>query len=209
MKRFTGHTEPWGQFVDIKINAAILLTKEITKKKRGRVWISGVCDPYQPLEARYGLTRQCLKILIEYGWPITVQTRSPLVVRDLDLFRSATELEVGMSVPTADESIRRMFEPHAPLIKLRIDALGQLHGAGIRTFAMIAPLLPEAQGLAEMLTGKVDYVLIDKMNYDHANWVYSKYHLDDKRSDPFFAKASRELAERFRNHGIDCTIVFS
>ena len=56
MKRFTGHTEPWGEFVDVKVNAAELLEKEIKRKKRGRVWISGVCDPYQPLEEKLGLT---------------------------------------------------------------------------------------------------------------------------------------------------------
>ena len=57
MKRFTGHSEPWGQFVDVKINAVELLEKEIVKKKPGRVWVSGVCDPYQPQERKYQLTK--------------------------------------------------------------------------------------------------------------------------------------------------------
>jgi len=61
MKRFTGHKEPWGQFVDVKVNAPELLTQEITRKRPGKVWISGVCDPYQPLEASYKLTRRCLE----------------------------------------------------------------------------------------------------------------------------------------------------
>ena len=63
MKRFTGHKEPWGDFVDVKINAPDLLSKEIKKKRMGTVWVSGVCDPYQPLEAKYKLTRRCLEIL--------------------------------------------------------------------------------------------------------------------------------------------------
>jgi len=58
MKRFTGHAEPWGEFVDIKVNAAELLQREILHKPRGRVWVSGVCDPYQPLEAR-SASRSC------------------------------------------------------------------------------------------------------------------------------------------------------
>jgi hypothetical protein len=71
MKRFTGHQEPWGEFVDVKINAPELLSKEILKKKkRGNVWVSGVCDPYQPLEAKYQLTRRCLAILAEHNWPV-------------------------------------------------------------------------------------------------------------------------------------------
>jgi hypothetical protein len=84
MKRFTGHKEPWGEFVDVKINAPDLLGQEVNRKKKGRVWISGVCDPYQPLEAKYRLTTKCLEILIKNNWPIAVQTRSPLVLRDID-----------------------------------------------------------------------------------------------------------------------------
>ncbi len=64
MKRYTGHKEPWGEFVDAKINAPDLLAVEIGKKKRGSVWVSGVCDPYQPVEGRYRLTRMCLEILV-------------------------------------------------------------------------------------------------------------------------------------------------
>ena len=78
MKRFTGHKEPWGEFVDVKINAPDLLRKEISHKTRDRVWVSGVCDPYQPLEGKYKLTRHCLEILAEHSWPVTIQTRSPL-----------------------------------------------------------------------------------------------------------------------------------
>jgi len=77
MKRFTGHLEPWGEFVDAKINAPELLSKEILKKKVGTVWVSRVCDPYQPLEAKYQLTRQGLAIPARYNWPVFVQTRSP------------------------------------------------------------------------------------------------------------------------------------
>ncbi len=87
MKRFTGHKEPWGEFVDVKINAPYLLRVEINKKKKGSVWMSGVCDPYQPLEAKYGITRRCLEILVQNSWPVIVQTRSPLVLRDVDILQ--------------------------------------------------------------------------------------------------------------------------
>ncbi len=109
MKRTTGHKEPWGEFIDVKINAPDLLKAEINKKKPGRVWVSGVCDPYQPLEAKYKLTRQCLEILMQHKWPVTVQTRSPLVLRDMDIFKEARDWEVGLSVTTADDGIRQLF----------------------------------------------------------------------------------------------------
>src|SRR5512137_1386139 len=160
MKRFTGHKEPWGQFVDVKVNAPDLLRKQVLKKKKGTVWVSGVCDPYQPLEGKYKLTRQCLEILAENDWPVAIQTRSPLVLRDLDVIRKAKDFEVGFSVTTADDGIRRLFEPSAPPIRERIRALQELHLAGIRTYAMIAPMLPGAEDLPDLLQGKVDRILL-------------------------------------------------
>jgi len=194
MKRFTGHREPWGEFVDVKINAPDLLREEIKKKKRKRVWVSGVCDPYQPLEATFRLTRQCLEILARNTWPVVIQTRSPLVLRDIDIIKDAQDFEVGFSVTTADERIRELFEPHAPPITDRVLALDELHKAGIRTYAMIAPVLPGAEGLAELLKGKVDYVVIDRMNYHYADRVYRKYGLEDKLTDDYFYRTRQELA---------------
>ncbi len=208
MKRTTGHIEPWGEFVDVKINAPELLQKEIKKKSRGRVWISGVCDAYQPLEAKYKLTRKCLEILVAHDWPITIQTKSPLVLRDMDLLRKASQIEVGLTITTADDNIRQLFEPNAPPIQARIKALDQLHQAGIRTFAMIAPMLPGAGQLADVLSGKVDYVLIDRMNYHYSYWVYRKYNLETAMSDEFFHRTAKELADAFEKQGIDCQIVF-
>ena len=194
MKRVTGHREPWGEFVDVKVNAPELLRRELQKKKRDRVWVSGVCDPYQPLEAHYKITRQCLEILAEQDWPVIIQTRSPLVLRDLDIIRGARDFEVGLSVTTADDSIRKIFEPHAPPIEERIAALDELHKAGVRTYAMVAPVLPGAEGLAELLKGKIDYLLIDRMNYHYADGLYRKYGLEDTLTDDYFFRTRQKLA---------------
>jgi DNA repair photolyase len=202
MKRFTGHKEPWGQFVDVKGNAPDLLKLEITRKKPARVWISGVCDPFQPLEARYKLTRQCLEILAQNGWPVTVQTRSPLVLRDVDILRRGKGFEVGLSVTTADDGIRRLFEPNAPPIKERVRALEELHQAGIKTYAMIAPILPGAEGLPEMLEAKIDSVILDRMNYHHADWVYRKYGLEEEMTDAWFNRMEQELSSAFSQTGL-------
>ena len=204
MKRFTAHKEPWGQFVDVKINAPDLLRKEVKRKPAGRVWISGVCDPYQPIERKYKLTRKCLEILIQHDWPITIQTRSALVLRDLELLRRSPDVEVGITVTTADDKIRRLFEPHASPIKERIGALGELFSAGIRTFVMIAPMLPGAETLVNILDGKVDYVLIDRMNYHYADWVYRKYQLES----PSLSLKSQELCSGFEKRGISCRVLF-
>jgi len=208
MRRFTRHKEPWGEFVDAKINAPALLRHEIDRKPPGRVWVSGVCDPYQPLESKYELTRKCLEILVEYGRPITVQTKSPLVLRDLDLLRRGDKIEVCLSVSTADERIRNLFEPGAPSIERRIEALEELHLAGIRTYAMIAPMLPGADELADQLSEKVDYVLVDRMNYHYGDWVYRKYHVEDAMGYDFFYSKGNELASAFAERGIECRVLF-
>ena len=204
MKRFSGHKEPWGQFVDVKINAPDLLREEVERKPAGRVWISGVCDPYQPIERKYELAKMCVEILIQHDWPITIQTRSALVLRDLELLKGSSTVEVGMTVTTGDEKIRRLFEPYAPPIKERISALGELHSAGIRTFAMIAPMLPKAEELVDILDGKVDYALIDRMNYHHADWVYRKYQLER----PSLSLKSQELCSGLEKCGISCRVLF-
>ncbi len=204
MKRFTGHKEPWGQFVDVKINAAELLRREIVRKTRDTVWVSGVCDPYQPLEGKYRLTRQCLEILAEHDWPVVVQTRSALVLRDLDILKQGRHFEVGFSITTADDGIRRLFEPNAPPIPARLRALEELHAAGIRTYVMIAPMLPGSEHLAEKLAGKVDCVRLDRMNYHDADWVYRQHGLQDKLTDEYFDETGDVLAAAFRRLGIRC-----
>ena len=202
MKRFTGHQEPWGEFVDVKVNAPELLRRDITKKRKDRVWISGVCDPYQPLETKYKLTRQCLEILVENDWPFVIQTRSPLVLRDIDLLQKVCNIEVGMSVTTADDEVRKLFESSAPPIAGRITALGELHKAGISTYCMIAPILPGAEELPELLAGKIDYLILDRMNYNHADWVYRKYHLEDKKTDEYFDGVIQLLTAKAARLGI-------
>jgi len=207
IKKFTGHKEAWGTFVDVKINAPELLTREIRKKKRGTVWISGLCDPYQPSEKKYAITRECLRILAENDWPVVIQTRSPLVLRDIDILRKFQDIEAGFSVTTADDSIRKLFEPAAPSIEQRLDALQELKDEGIRTYAMIAPLLPGAESLGEALKHKIDHLIIDRINYHWADAVYRKYHLEDRLFPAFFHEASKAITNSCKNYGIISHIV--
>ncbi len=208
MKRFTGHRERWGEFVDVKINAPELLVHEVKRKKVGRVWISGVCDPYQPLEKKYMLTKRCLVILVENGWPFTVQTKSSLVLRDIDILKRSNDVEVGFTITTADEKIRKIFEPGAPPSEKRIEALAKLHSEGIKTFAMVAPILPGAEGLVSALKGKVEYVILDRLNYHYADRAYKKYGLQWAMEDGFFSEKGEELRMAFEREGIPCQILF-
>jgi DNA repair photolyase len=208
MKRFTGHREPWGEFVDIKINAPELLAREIKKKRMNRVWISGVCDPYQSAEKKYKLTRRCLEVLLENQWPVTIQTKSSLVLRDIDILGQFSDIEVGFSITTADEKIRKLFEPGASPIKERLRALDVLHSRGIRTFAMIAPILPKSEGLLEQLPGKVDHILIDRLNYSYANRIYKENKMEWAKEDDFLIQKAEELKAGFKREGIPVQVVF-
>lgn len=208
MRRFTGHKEPWGDFVDAKMNGPDLLRGEIGKMRPGRVWLSGVCDCYQPLEKTYGVTRKCLELLVKHDWPVTVQTKSSLVLRDMDLLRRSDKVEVGLSVTTGDDRVRQLFEPRAPSIGERIKALEELHLAGIRTFAMVAPMLPKVEELATTLVGKVDYILVDRMNYHYGDWVYRRHNLESARRDDFFLARGMELTDAFEKARIECRVLF-
>jgi len=210
MRRYSRHSEPWGEFVDVKVNAPELLRKQIVRAKKGRVWLSSVCDPYQPLEKKYRLTRQCLAILAEARFPVNIQTKMTLVLRDLDIIERFEEVEVGMTLTTDDERIARMFEPGASPVGERISALEKIHSQGIKTFAFVGPLLPGGpEGLISALAGKVDKVLVDRMNYlETIIGLYKKLGLSESATDQFFHEQARRIAREADKHGLPCEILF-
>lgn len=210
MRRYSGHSEPWGAFVDVKVNAPDILRKQVIRAKKGTVWLSSVCDPYQPLEEKYRLTRQCLAILAEAGFPVNIQTKMTLVLRDLDIIEKFKEVEVGMTLTTGDEGIRRMFEPGASPVAERIAALERIHSRGIKTFAFIGPLLPGGpEGLISALSGKVNRILVDRMNYmETIIGVYHKLGLSESATDRFFREQARRIAREAAKHGLPCEILF-
>lgn len=169
MTRYARHHASfrWGTFVEAKVNIVQVLRNELSRKrKKGTVMLSTVCDPYQPAEARYGLTRGCLEALRESGWGFDILTRSPLVTRDRDILKTAPGVSVGVTIPTNDESVRKILEPNAPPIESRLGALRKLRDAGIDTWAFIGPMLPmDPAELYKALDPLVNHVFIDRLNY--------------------------------------------
>jgi DNA repair photolyase len=210
IKRYSGHKEPWGEFVDVKINAPEVLRKQLQRAKRGTVWISSVCDPYQPLEAKYELTRRCLKELLEKQFPVNVQTKSKLVLRDLDLLKNFEEIEVGFTITTNNEKIARSFEPGAASVADRMQALRKFHASGIRTFAFIGPLLPgDPEKLVVDLDGLVDRVFIDRMNYlNHIVAFYRQLNLEWATEDEFFQEYKARLISELKKRRMKFETVF-
>jgi len=199
MKRFTGHTEPWGTFVDIKMNAPEVLQRQLKRTARGYVMLSSVTDPYQPLEERYRLTRRCLEILLKHQFPVGILTKSPLVLRDLDLLRQFDDIEVGMTITTEDDRIKKIFEPQAPPIAARIQALKEIHDQRISTYAFIGPLLPQnPEVLAGQIKPHVDSVLVDRMNYlNKTIGLYRRQHLSEWVESDFVDEILDRLKEAF------------
>jgi len=210
MRRYSGHSEPWGAFVDVKINAPELLRKQVVRAKRGTVWLSSVCDPYQPLEEKYRLTRQCLAILAEARFPVNIQTKMTLILRDLDIIERFEEVEVGLTLTTDDERMARMFEPGASPVGERIAALEKIHSRGIRTFAFVGPLLPGGpEGLISALAGRVDRVLVDRMNYlESVIGLYRELGLSEATTDHFFREQAQRIAQEAAKRGLPCEILF-
>ncbi len=167
MMRFTKHREPWGRFVDVKVNAPRVLMKQVERSRVGRVFISSVCDGWQPLEEKYGITRACVEILLANGFPITILTKSALVSRDLDLIEGRPEVELGATLTTLDEGCRRLFEPRGASGEERISLLKQAKEKGITTYAFLGPIMPYLFDTQENLR-----VLIAAFRDVGVDWIY-------------------------------------
>ncbi|MHA6480334.1 radical SAM protein [Paenibacillus sp. strain BS8-2] len=158
--------EPWGQWVDIKQGGAATLRKELAKayaKGPVTIFMSSSTDPYQPAEAKEYVTRTMLETMSEMPPDfLLVQTRSPLVTRDMDLLlKLGDRVRVSMTVETDREEIRKVFSPAAPPIAARLKGLRQLAQAGVPTQAAVAPILPSSERFAETLRAATDRVCID------------------------------------------------
>jgi len=200
--------EEWGTFADAKVNAPEHVARGIRRLSPGVLVIGVATDPYQPPEAEFRVTRGILEALAAAKAPgrgidVRVLTKSPLVLRDVDLLR-ALGAEVGLSVTTDSEDIRRIFEPGAPAIRERAEALRELKRAGLRTYAFVGPMLPmDPERLVGMLSGAVDRVVLDRMNY---RWrvrdIYHAHDLAYALEEDFFLDTARELVELFAREGI-------
>ncbi|WJH32604.1 radical SAM protein [Paenibacillus sp. CC-CFT747] len=134
----------------IKENAAASLEAQLAKmaktkgglKQIGRIAIGTATDPYQPAEAAEKLTRQCLEVLMRYPVPLTITTRSPLVLRDLDLLKRLPVLSVNFSLQTMNTEVWKAMEPSTPSPAKRLEAVQALTQAGIPVGVFMAPILP-------------------------------------------------------------------
>jgi len=132
----------WGGFVEVRKNIPSILAKELKNKKKGMVGISTVTDAYQPVENKFKLTRYCLEQLLIYDFPVCIQTKSNLVVRDIDLISKFSKKEVIFSIGTLNDNERKLLESNASSITSRLNALKKISDEGINTTIFFGPIYP-------------------------------------------------------------------
>lgn len=199
MKRFTGHDEPWGTFVDVRTNAAEAAAKQLRNGKlRGRsVMIGTVTDAWQPAEKKYRIMRELLPLFAENGLRVSVLTKSSLVLRDVDLLSAMGDVEVGMTITGTDERARKAFEPGASPYEERWIALEELAERGVKTYAFIGPALP---GVTDRDIG----ALLERLRKSRARHAYFDGLNYAPQNLPGLLKAARSVCpdsvNAYRNH---------
>jgi DNA repair photolyase len=157
--------------VDVKVNCVEVLARQLRRLAPGSVFTCSACDGWQEIEREYGLTRECCRMLIEAGFHLNVLTKSELVLRDLDIFRSRN-VSLGVTITTPDEAQAKLWEPSASPVAARVRILREAKAAGLKTVVMFGPLLPAIsdtpEALAELFAlaaeAGVDRIWTDAMN---------------------------------------------
>jgi DNA repair photolyase len=219
MKRFTGHDEPWGDFVDVKVNAVELLRKRLAsmRNKEGHVLVGSVTDAYQPLERKYALTRGILRELAASPFDVTVLTKSDLVTRDVDVLAECERCDVEFSINGVDAEAAAALEPGAASPTRRVAALRKLHEAGVATRVFVSPILPgltDLRAIFEAVAGSVDGISAETLNVGAANWSRLAAAFEEKlpgrfrefrrlaRSPAYWDDAEREFGELAREFDV-------
>ena len=173
MARFSDIKDKWGTFVGVKENAPEVLRREIPRRAPGVVMFGSVCDAYQQVEERHGITRACLEEFVGAdGFEVGVLTKSDMVVRDIDVLAKLPGANAGFSITCLDRELAAAFEPRAPSPSRRLTAMRELSRAGIPVWGFFGPVLPGfsdgEQDIAEVLTAMTQAgatrVLVDAMN---------------------------------------------
>jgi DNA repair photolyase len=198
---------PWGSYVDVRVNAAEVLARELTELPPWPIkFCPIVSDPYQAVEARFGITAQCLDVLAREPSPRTVLvlTRARAIVRDAARIAALPRGYAGMSIPTADEAVLHHFEPRGASAAERIDALRTLRDAGARTFVVVQPMLPgSVDALADAIAGVASSARIDVLHgVQGAASDFADAHYAFAQDDTWQRERAEQVATALRARGV-------
>lgn len=198
---------PWGSYVDARVNAAEVLAREIQRLPPAPIkFCPIVSDPYQPLEQRLRLTRQCLDVLRDAppGWRVMVLTRSALILGDLDRIAAIPNALVGVSLPSVDETTLKHFEPRAATAAERLDVLRKFSEAGVETMAVVQPMLPgSVERLADALATHVTSVSLGTLEGEAgASELFDTDPFPPARTDTWQREQAQALREALTQRGV-------
>ncbi len=190
MQRFHPHEEPWGEFVDVKVDAPDVLVRQLRRLRPGSVFTCSACDGWQRVEQHYELTRRCCQLLLEAGFRLDILTKSELVLRDIDVLERG-DVRLGVTITTTDETLARLWEPRASSVSARLQVLKEAKAAGLETSVMFGPLLPAVSDTPEALSelfsiaaaADVDQIWTDSLNPRPRVWPSIQTFLRRHRSD--------------------------
>jgi len=188
--RWRKQKEKWGEFVDVKINAPELVTKE-SKNKKGTAILCTGGDAYQPIDKKYQLTRKVLQSL-NPNLKLSILTKSDLITRDIDLFKYFKNIELGLTITTLNENIKKVFEPFSPTSHARLEALKKLKQEGFYTYVFVGPIFPYLTDLEEIFKEVSPFVDL---------FMFEDLNLNPCRKEVFEAikKNFPDLEDKYRN----------
>ena len=166
--------ENWGKWVFVKENAMEKLQNMRTNLQGKTIYMSSVTDPYQPIERRLKLVRSLLHELLDREVRLVVQTRSPLVVRDIDILLKFKHVRVNMTIGTDSRRVQRVFEPHCPSPKTRLSAIQKVLNAGINSCITLTPLLPienPSKFIEDLKATGVKHFVVQPFHANHGKFV--------------------------------------
>ncbi len=197
----------WGRWVEVKINAPELARKHV----EGKVVMSTVSDPYQPIEAQMKLTRRVLQYMDKRN-ELSILTRSPLVTRDVDLFKLFRSIEIGITINGFIGKEKELFEPLTPVHRARVSALKELHDEGLKTYAFVSPIIPgisDVGAMVEETKSFADYYFFEVLNLRASGKNFQRLLRDEYpegyavlTDEEKFRKFLRELREEIKRLGV-------
>ena len=208
----------WGQKVQVKEDILRLLRKNLHRNPRGVVGVSTVTDPYQPIEKTLEVTRQALRILYDSKFPVSVQTKSSLVVRDLDIIKGNL-FEVGMTITSLNDEFRKQFEQGASPPDERIQALEEISSKYVATWIFYGPIIPgfndssaDIEGIACLAEKTKSKVLYEKLNIkpfmsERIQKEFSTEQISNMKNYDF-NETFRKIEHTSKKHGVLCEPAF-
>ena len=216
MKRFTGHNEDWGSFVDVKYWDKI---KNPQKYNGKELFIGSVTDPYQPCEKEFERTKTLLEELKGSGAKLSISTKSDLILRDLDIIKSFPNARVSWSINTLDENFKNDMDKGVS-IERRLNAMKIFHDAGVRTTCFISPIFPgitDVKAIIEKAKDKCNLIWLENLNLRGTfkpvimNYIKQKHpklyplydEIYNKNNDLYWQELDAELQSFAKKQGLE------